>query len=111
MAARDAAIDLREVRVVDRPQRSRYELVRGGDVLGFIDYILTSDAVVLTHAEVRPELRGQGLGEWMAAGALGILAAARRPVVARCAFVSRYLRAHPEVAARLPSVDRPRIAG
>jgi uncharacterized protein len=93
-------IDLREARVVDRPQRSRFELVRGGDVLGFLDYRLTPPhdphTITLTHAEIRPELRGQGLGDQLAAGALRAIAHRGWEVVPLCRFVAGYMRNHPE---------------
>jgi predicted GNAT family acetyltransferase len=93
-------IDLRPAEVIDRPQRSRFELVRRGDVLAFLDYRLTPrhapEAIILTHAEVRPELRGQGYGEQLVAGALEQLAPRGLEVVPRCRFVAGYLRRHPE---------------
>jgi predicted GNAT family acetyltransferase len=87
-----------DARVVDRPQRSRFELVRRGDVLGFVDYVRTPWAIALTHAEVRQELRGQGLGEQLAAGALRAIRAGGLEVIPRCPFIAGYLRKHPELA-------------
>ena len=42
--------------------RSRYELVRDGEVIAVADYRVNGDVVVLPHTEVVPHLRGQGYG-------------------------------------------------
>src|SRR5262245_22480881 len=94
-------VDLDAIRVVDRPQRSRFEAVRAGDVLGYIDYTQSGNTRVMTHTEVLPDLRGKGIGHRLAAGALASTAASRLKVVPRCGFVADYIRNHPEYHALL----------
>jgi uncharacterized protein len=85
--------------VRDNPDESRYELVVDGVVAGELLYRLRSDAIVLVHTEVSPELGGRGLGAQLVAGALeDIRARGLRPVVV-CPFVRAYLTRHPEAVA------------
>ena len=44
--------------VRDATERSRYEIERDGEVVGFADYRLAGDVVVMPHVEVRRDLRG-----------------------------------------------------
>jgi predicted GNAT family acetyltransferase len=87
-----------EGEVRDNPEASRYELVLDGRVAGRLDYRLSGGTVSLNHAEVDQPLRGQGLGDVLAAGALADAAERGLKVVPRCPFVAAYVRRHPELA-------------
>lgn len=78
--------------------RSRYELVRDGQVLGIADYRIEGDEVVFPHTEIDPAHRGQGLGEVLVQGAMDHVRSTGRTVVPRCWFVVEFLELHPEYA-------------
>ena len=81
--------------VRDHKARSRFELdVDGGTA--FANYRLTPRAVVITHTETPRSLRGRGIASELVKGALQLIRADGRKVVAGCSFVADYLRKHPE---------------
>jgi predicted GNAT family acetyltransferase len=86
------------VTVLDNPKASRYELVLDDRVVGKIVYGLRPDGIVLLHTEVSDELKGQGLGAQLVAGALDDIRARGVHVVPLCPYVAAYLRRHPEYA-------------
>ncbi len=87
----------------DNPQRSRYELFEDGEQVGFLDYRRDGDVVSLTHAEVRIDRRGEGLGDQLVAAALRDVRAKGERVVPVCRFVVSYMRRHREEADLLAS--------
>ncbi len=83
--------------VRDNKALSRFELdVEGG--LAFANYRLTPSAVVITHTETPRALRGHGVASELVKGALALIRADGRKVIAGCSFVVVYLRRHPEYA-------------
>jgi uncharacterized protein len=87
-----------EPRVADNPRASRYELWLGTTRVGLIQYRSKPGVVFLIHTEVDPSFAGQGLGEWLVAGALADLRARGLKLVPLCPFVRAYLRRHPDQA-------------
>jgi uncharacterized protein len=83
--------------VRDNRTRGRFELDVEGDI-AFANYRLTPQAVVITHTETPRALRGRGLASELVKGALELIRADGRKVVAGCGFVVDYLRKHPEDA-------------
>ena len=59
-------------------------------------YRLEPGVITFTHTEVPAALWGQGIGSRLIRGALEAARADGLKVVARCSFVSAYLRKHPE---------------
>lgn len=83
--------------VRDNKTQSRFELdVDGGTV--FANYRLTPSAVIITHTETPRALRGRGIASKLVEGALDLIRADGRKVIAGCSFVAVYLRRHPEYA-------------
>ena len=83
--------------VRDNKAKKRFELdVEGG--LAFANYRLTPQAVIITHTETPLALRGRGIASELVKGALDLIRADGRKVIAGCGFVVDYLREHPEVA-------------
>lgn len=78
--------------------RSCYELLLDGEVIGVADYRLDGSQVVIPHTEIRPDLRGQGFGDELVRGALEHVRRTGRTVVPRCWFVREFLELHPEFA-------------
>jgi predicted GNAT family acetyltransferase len=84
---------MKEVR--DNKAQSRFELdVDGG--IAFANYRLAPSAVIITHTETPRALRGRGNASELVAGALELIRADGRKVIAGCSFVADYLRKHPE---------------
>ena len=83
--------------VRDNRDQNRFELdVDGG--LAFANYRLTPQAVIITHTETPRALRGRGVASELVKGALDLIRADDRKVIAGCGFVVDYLRKHPEYA-------------
>lgn len=81
--------------VRDNKDRSRFELDIGNET-AFANYRLTPSAVIITHTETPRALRGRGIASELVKGALELIRADGRKVVAGCDFVADYLRKHPE---------------
>jgi predicted GNAT family acetyltransferase len=84
-----------EVAVLDRPERSRYEITVDGEVAGFVRYVRHPDRLDLVHTEMDPRFEGRGLAGRLVKGALGDVRAAGGRIVPSCPFVAGYLRKHP----------------
>jgi len=81
--------------VHDNKALSRFELeVEGG--VAFANYRITPSAVIITHTETPRALRGRGIASELVKGALELIRADGRKVIAGCSFVVDYLRQHPE---------------
>jgi predicted GNAT family acetyltransferase len=89
-------MDTAALSVRDNRAELRYELVRGGEVLGFLLYRIEPDSVVLVHTDVDPAYEGQGLGSVLVKGALDDLRERGVRAVPLCPFVRAYIRRHPE---------------
>ena len=83
--------------VRDNKALSRYELDVEGAV-AFANYRMTPSAVIITHTETPETLRGRGIASELVKGALELIHADGRKVVAGCSFVVDYLAKHPEFA-------------
>jgi uncharacterized protein len=83
--------------VRDNKSQRRFELdVEGG--LAFANYRLSPEAVIITHTETPPALRGRGIASELVKGALELIRADGLKVVAGCGFVVDYLQKHREYA-------------
>ena len=83
--------------VRDNKAQSRFELdVDGG--IAFASYRLTPSAVIITHTETPRAMRGRGVASELVEGALQLIRADGRKVIAGCSFVVDYLQRHPEYA-------------
>ncbi len=82
----------------DNPDQHRFELLTDGAVAGLAAYRVRDGVTVITHSEVDPRFRGQGLGSELARRTLDLLRDHRARVVPSCPFFSRYVAEHPEYA-------------
>jgi predicted GNAT family acetyltransferase len=83
--------------VRDNTSLNRFELDVEGAV-AFANYRVTPQAVIITHTETPRGLRGRGIASELVRGALDLIRADGRKVIAGCGFVADYLRKHPEFA-------------
>ena len=81
--------------VRDNKVQGRFELDVEGEV-AFASYRETPQAVIITHTETPPALRGRGIASELVKGALELIRADGHKVIAGCGFVVDYLHKHPE---------------
>ena len=84
------------------PDRRRYEIVSGADVVGHIDYRQDGDTLAFVHTEVEPALRGGRIGTQLVAEALDDVRARGLRVRPVCSFVHAYIARHPQQRDLLP---------
>ncbi len=82
----------------DAPDRSRYELRAGDELVGLIDYRLAGDVITLVHTEVPEAFGGQGYAARLARGALDDARSRGLRVVPSCPYVAAYVDKHPDYA-------------
>jgi predicted GNAT family acetyltransferase len=80
---------MRMLVVNDAPERSRYEALDGGRLVGTVDYAHHDGVVLLPHAEVDPSVGSQGVGTEMVRAALDDLRSKGATIVPLCSFVRR----------------------
>lgn len=85
-----------DLRVEHRPERSRYELRRGDELIGFADYLPREGGIAITHTEVEDEYEGRGFGARLARAALDDAGERGLEVDPVCPFVAHFMRLHPE---------------
>ncbi|PAY06597.1 MULTISPECIES: GNAT family N-acetyltransferase [Bradyrhizobium] len=83
--------------VRDNRDQNRFELDTEGG-LAFANYRRTPATVIITHTETPRALRGRGIASELVKGALELIRADGRKVIAGCGFVVDYLNKHPEYA-------------
>ncbi|MGQ0467664.1 MAG: GNAT family N-acetyltransferase [Sporichthyaceae bacterium] len=85
-----------EVQVRNAAERSRFEVVVGGEVAGFAEYTLRGGVVTFTHTEVGGAYEGQGLGSKLARFGLDFARERGLTVVPRCPYIAGWIEKHPE---------------
>lgn len=81
--------------VRDNAERRRYEMDTEAGT-AFATYRVEGGAILVTHSEVPPAVRGRGLGDKLVKGMLDLARMQGRKVVPLCSFVATYMRRHPE---------------
>jgi uncharacterized protein len=94
--ALEESMNAPSVQVVDNAAEGRYEVLVGDRVVGFSEYRLDDDRIVFLHTETDAEVKGQGFGSRLAAGALADARGRGLKIVAECPFIAAYLRRHPQ---------------
>ncbi|MBV8980925.1 MAG: N-acetyltransferase [Acidimicrobiia bacterium] len=82
--------------VRNNAERSRYELVDDGEVVGVAEYRDEGDVRVFPHTHINASRRGQGLGAQMVRAALDDTRSSGHRVVAACWYVAEFIDANPE---------------
>jgi predicted GNAT family acetyltransferase len=81
-----------EIEVVHRPERTRYEIVLGGEPIGFTSYRDQGDRRVFLHTEVDAAYEGRGYGRRLAGAALDSTREAGMTVMPRCPFIAAFIK-------------------
>jgi len=84
------------VEVQDNPARHRFEIRADGEPAGLAAYRVRDGVVVVTHSEVDPRFRGQGLASELARQTLDTLRERGEKVVPACPFFAKFVAEHPE---------------
>ena len=84
--------------VTRNDERSRYELVVDGSLVGIADFDAQGSVLVLPHTEIDASRRGQGLGAVLVGELLDDVRARNERVVPACWYVREYIDLHPETA-------------
>lgn len=87
-----------DIKFADAPDRSRYELTSGEEVIGFIDYRLHDDVITMVHTEVGEQWSGQGHAGTLARSALDDARSRGLSVVPTCPYIASYIEKHPDYA-------------
>jgi uncharacterized protein len=94
--------------VRNNPERSRYELLIDGELVGVADYQVDGDRWIFPHTVITPARRGQGLGAELVQAALDDVRRAGGTVVPSCWYVAEFIDANPSYADLLDAgVTRP----
>ena len=88
-------------RVIDNPERSRYELHVGDVIASTADYHRRDDVVVVSYVRTEPELRGRGMSDRLMQGLLDDLRANGLRIEPVCWVAVAYVEHHPAEAAEL----------
>ena len=83
--------------VVDRPERSRFELTENG-LTAFADYRRHGEVVVLPHVEAPVELRGTGAAGRLMAGIVAHARAGGFKIHPSCPYAAVWFQRHPAEA-------------
>ena len=85
-----------DAKVVDVPEKSRYELRLGDRLVGLAAYRRRNGRIALTHTEVDEACEGRGFGSRLAEAALADARRQGLAVVPLCPFIAWYIEQHPE---------------
>jgi uncharacterized protein len=91
-----------DVRVIDVPERSRFEVRVGDEVAGFTEYRRHQDLIVFIHTLIDPRFEGRGLGSQLVRTALSQARSDGLSVLPFCPFVRAYIAAHGEYLDLVP---------
>src|SRR3954470_14215612 len=105
-----------DAKVVDVPEKGRFEVRLDDRVVGLASYHIDGTAMTLPHTEVDPSMGGRGIGTALVGGVLdaaregAVLDAAGEgglPVPPYSSFIRHYIQQHPETVDLVADEDRP----
>ena len=80
--------------VSDNGDLRRFELVVGGEIVGFADYVVHGDTMVMPHTVIDPAHRRKGLGAILVRGALDDIRRRGFSVDPQCWYVAEFIDTH-----------------
>jgi predicted GNAT family acetyltransferase len=84
------------VRVLDVPERSRFEIRVDDELAGFTEYRRRRGLIAFTHTLIDPRFEGHGLASRLVQTALSEARSEGLSVLPFCPFVRSYIAAHGE---------------
>ncbi|WP_165984918.1 GNAT family N-acetyltransferase [Streptomyces sp. YIM 98790] len=97
-----------EPRITDNGEQSRFELHVGDALVGFAEYRLGKARMTVTHTEIDPDYRGQGLASRLIRHVLDSARERELPVIPQCPYTNRWIIQHPEYVGLVPEDQRAR---
>lgn len=85
-----------ERRLVHNQGSTQYELFIDNERVGYLDYELSGDLVVMHETFVVDDRKGQGIGSSIVAAAMADVRGQGRKVVPQCSFVRTWLERNPQ---------------
>ncbi|HEY2655818.1 MAG TPA: GNAT family N-acetyltransferase [Solirubrobacteraceae bacterium] len=82
------------IRVLDVPERFRFEIRVDGELAGFTEYRRRPGLIAFTHTLIDPRFEGQGLASRLVQTALSEARDAGLAVLPFCPFVRGYIAGH-----------------
>jgi uncharacterized protein len=98
-----------QMRVVDNPDRQRYEVFADDELAGFTTYRRRGDRIALNHTEIDSGFEGRGVGSVLVARTLDDLRRRGLAVLPFCPFVKSFIERHRDYADLVPTDDRARF--
>jgi predicted GNAT family acetyltransferase len=98
-----------DIRVVDVPERSRFEIRVDDEAAGFTEYRRRPGLISFVHTEIGPRFEGRGLASQLVRTALSEARSAGLSVLPFCPFVRAYIAAHTEYVDLVPEEVRPKF--
>lgn len=95
-----------EATVADVPERERFEISIGGEVVGFTEYHRGARSLALIHTEIDPAHEGEGLASQLIRSTLDTARAEGVAVLPFCPFVRNFIEAHKEYLDLVPADRR-----
>lgn len=95
--------------VVHDTEKRVFELIDGGQVAGYAEYLPSEGTMAITHVVVRPEFGGQGYGTTLARAALEEARSNDLDVLPFCWFVRELVKHNAEYLALVPRDQRRRF--
>jgi predicted GNAT family acetyltransferase len=94
-----------DVRVLDVPEHSRFEIRVGGELAGFAEYRRRPPLIAFTHTLIDPRFEGQGLAHQLVETALSQARSEGLSVLPFCPFVRGFIASHRDEYVDLVSAD------
>ncbi|HEX8007614.1 MAG TPA: GNAT family N-acetyltransferase [Trebonia sp.] len=102
-----SALDSQEPAVVTANEaESRFEIRVGGELAGFIEYILDESQIALVHTEVNQRFQGGGLAGQLTRTSLDSARDRGLAVLPTCPYIRSWIRKHAEYKDLVPEKRR-----
>jgi uncharacterized protein len=98
-----------DAKVVDVPEKGRFEIRLDDRVVGLASYHIDGGTMTLPHTEIDPSVGGRGMGTALVGAVLDAARERGLHVLPYCSFVRHYIQQHPETIDLVAAADRPQF--